>query len=477
MRKFKTITSELAIVSALALMGFAPAAWAQEASNASNGFASDVVDFLNGPGFPGPLSPLGDTLHAAGFKPTLNMIAVDINDGTMGRQQGKHESLMMFNVGMDADLQKVVGLNGSAVHFRYLFVPGPHDNGNLFGSYGGDSIVGNSGPFIPYVSHLTKFTWEQKFLGDRLDIEGGKDNAGEHFAKPLCNGGFLCQGLSLQDGAGFAPPPYANLSGRVAYQVVPEVTAQVGYYRYNPLFPFTKGWEGVTGSATIPSAYGPGGNDLYVVHPNVGMYLGNVVYETTYATDPYPKHYELMLYHNDGPQTDPYTSQTHKGTNGMYLGARQTVWREQGNSGAPRPMAVSLYSSWYTSFDSKFGVHAAYGLQNEVDAGVILDAPFASRPFDSYSAKVIWHNLSSDEEKWLKSFNTNYTNGPNEVGVGVDANFMVAGSAILNPWVLYVMNPNVLQATENGVPTIGNPKNGVAFGVNLVVLLDKMLGL
>lgn len=497
MRTIRTKAPELAVISVLAWAMWAPASGAEEAQpvsvpaeatadpetgtaagsgapdGADRGFGSAVADFLNGPGVPGPLSPLGEALHSAGFKPVLNLVGMDIHDLSMGETRGKHESLMLLTAGLDTDLQTLAGLHGSTVHFRYLYVPGPHDNGDLFGSYGGDSIVGNAGPFIPYVSHLTKFTWEQRLLDDRLDVEIGKSNAADSFAKPLCNQPFLCQGLSLQDSVGFAPPPYPNWSGRVAYDILPELTAQVGYWRYNTKFPFSRGWEGWSGTVDLPARFG----SAHISHPNVGLYLGNLVYQTTYKTDSYPKYYELMLYHNDGEQTDPYTGATHKGTDGMYIGGRQTVWRERGDSGAPRPTAVSVYSSLYASFDDHQGVSSALGLKHELDTGVTLEAPFASRPFDSYSLRFLWHRLTDGEVSYLRAYNTNYTRGADEMAAGVDANFMLAGSVIFSPWALYVWNPNTLQATQNGVSYNGNPKSGFAVGGTVVVLLDKILGL
>lgn len=488
MRTPRTKTSKLTIISALALVAFVPALAAQEAPSAvvspdsslvpgkaaGSDFGSDVVDFLNGPGVPGPLSPLGETLHATGFKPILNMIAVDINNGGVGYETGKHESLMLFNVGLDTDLQKLVGLNGATVHFNYLYVPGPHDNGNFFGNYGADSLVGNAGPFIPYVSHMTQFTWEQKLFDERLDLEAGKANAGNYFAKSLCNQGFVCQGISLQDGVGFAPPPYSNVGARAAYKVTPEVTAQVGFWQFNTAFPFSRGWsEGWTGSVNTPAAFG----SQHIVHPNQSLYLGNVTYETTYKTDRYPRYYELMFYHNDGTQIDMSTGNTHSGSNGIYVGGRQTVWREAGESPAPRPTAVSVYSSLYASFDPNAGRNGVRSAQDELDAGVILEGPFHSRPFDSYSLKFIWQHVSPSQQRAMQAANTNYTVGPDEKAFGVDANFPLAGSVILAPWALYVLDPNALQSTENGAHYNGNPKSGVAFGVNVVVLLDKMLGL
>ncbi|MDH6267828.1 porin [Rhizobium sp. SG_E_25_P2] len=420
---------------------------------------SSFIDILNGHVPPGPLAPLGKTLRNRGIQLEFNIIDIMVANPSMGLKTGQYENVTLYDAGVDLDLEKLMELNGSTLHFHYLYVPEPHNNGT-FGSYAGDSLIGNSGPYIPEKWHLRQFAWEQRLLDDRLDISFGIDQASNYFALPLCNQPFLCQLGGLQTGVGMNPPPYSNYGARAAYSFTPEWTAQVGFWRSNTAFPFTNGWEGWNGEVTLP-------NGVVLDEPNNSLYLANLVYKTTPATDPYPKYYEAMFYHNDGDQTDLHTGKTHSGTNGAYVGGRQTIWRE---SEDPTAASVSLYSSLYASFDQENN----YGLQHELNAGVTLSGPFSSRPFDSYSLKVIWDRLTPDAGAYLKEANTGtYTNGRDEVAIGVDANFVIAGSLIFQPWANYVINPNTLQN-----PTAsGDPKTGFAIGFNLVSLAGKAIGL
>jgi porin len=477
----------LAALSALALLAAAPAMAAPDGQSATGGQAegaalstpagdsglgSQFIDFLNQDQGVGPLAPVGEKLRSWGLTPSLAMVQIMLGNPSMGEHVGHYETVTIFDVGLDADLERLAGLHGATLHTDYFFVPPPYDNGNIFGGYGGDSLIGNAGPYIPRTSHLTQLTWEQKLLGDRLDVEVGKSNSLKYFAKPLCNQDFLCQTSSLQTSVGMNPPPYANYGARIAYGITPDITAQVGYWKSNTAFPFTNGWDGWNGSVHLP-------NGVTDAHPNTNLYLANLVYQTTYDTDPYPRKYELMVYYNDGEQTDLYTGSTHKGTDGMYVGGRQTVWRADGGTEkTAHPTAVSLYGSFYTTFDQQnnSGLNSS-GLQSELNAGAILEAPFASRPLDTYSVKVLWDRVTNDAQSYLKYENTlaggTYTAGPDEVAFGLDANLMLAGDVIAQPWVMYVCDPNTLQNPYYA----GTPKSGVAIGMNVVVLLGKMLGI
>lgn len=424
-----------------------------------SGSGSGFIDFINGDTGPGPLAPYSKKLRDAGITFDLNMLNIYVGNPSMGQKTGQYENVTLFDAGIDLDLEKLIDLPGSTVRFHYLYVPWTYNSGT-FGTYGGDSLIGNSGPYIPDEWHLRQFIWEQKLFDNRLETSFGIDQAANYFAAPLCNQPFLCQLGSLQHGVGFNPPPYANWSARAAYHFTPEWTAQVGFWRSNTAFPFTNGWEGWNGKVTLPSGY-------VLEEANESLYLANLVYQTTPKTDLYPRHYEAMFYHNDGQQSSLSTGKTHDGTNGMYLGARQTVWRE---SDDPTATSVSLYASLYASFDRENG----YGLQNELDAGITINGPFASRPYDSYSLKFVWNRLTNDAQSYLKTSNLGrYTVGRDEMSIGVDANFVLAGDVIFQPWVNYVWNTNSLQN-----PTAsGNPKDGIAAGFTLVVLLGKTLGL
>lgn len=418
----------------------------------------NFLDRLAGHDAPGPLTPLGERLRDIGVTPQLNMLNVLISNPSVGQVTGKYERVTIFGMGFDLDLERMAGLSGSSIHFLQLYVPSPYNTGT-FGAYAGDSLIGRAGPYIPKEWHLSRLNWEQKLFDDRLEAAIGVDQAGNHFAIPLCNQGFLCQG-SLPAAVGINPPPYSNLSARLAYRFTPEWTAQLGFWRDNEAFPFSTGWEGWDGDVT-----GPGG--VRIEDPNSSLYLANLVYETRPENDPYPRRYEVMLYYNDADQTNPATGDRHKGTSGIYLGGRQTVWRA-----SPEPTATSLgiYGSLYASFDRD----NSYGLGHELNAGLILQGPFASRPFDSYSLKFIWHHLTDAGQSHLIDSNTgNYTVGPDEYLVGIDANFVLGGHTIVQPWVTYAWNVN----TALNPVYRGNPKDGWGIGVNLMVRLDKILGL
>ncbi|WP_180966850.1 carbohydrate porin [Cohaesibacter celericrescens] len=420
---------------------------------------SGLVDYLNGPGVPGPLAPLGEKLHEVGITPRISMLNILLANPSMGQETGKHERVTIFNLGFDTDLEKLVGLPGSTVRFQSLYVPDPFNIGT-FGAAAGDSFIGHSGPYIPKQWHLNQLTFEQKLFDDRFEAAFGVDNAGNYFGKALCNQSFLCQGASLQDGVGMNPPPYSNWSARASYDLTPEWTAQVGFWRDNSAFPFSTGWEGWSGSVTAP-------NGAKIVDPNSSLYLANLVYETTAQTDLYPKRYEAMLYYNDAEQTNPNTGEKHDGTSGIYIGGRQTVWRQDET---PTSTSLSLYASMYASFDQD----NSFGLGSEVDAGVILQGPFESRPFDSYSLKFAWNHLTDDEQSYLEAQNTGtYTVGPDQFMMGVDANFMLAGNTIVQPWANYTWNVNTFENPSYS----GDPDDGFSVGVNMVLLLDKALGL
>ncbi|WP_124800579.1 carbohydrate porin [Paraburkholderia phosphatilytica] len=403
----------------------------------------------------GPLSGLGATLNAWGFTPVLNLVQMYLGNPNVGQQTGNHEALTFISAGGDFDLQKIAGFNGATIHFQQLWVPFTNDL--AWGTKAGDILAGQPGPYVPQVSHLALFTWEQKAFGDRLDFEVGKSNPGLYFAAPVCNQGFGCQSAILQDNAGMNPPIYSNWGGRVRYNFTPAISVQAGVWRSNPAFPFTNGWEW-TDSV-----------------PDSNTYLANAVYRTTYQTDPYPKSYELMLYYNTATQTDPFTAATHKGTSGLYFGGRQVVYRpDGGQSSIDDPTALSVFGTVTSSFDS----HASRGLAMQGSAGLILEAPFRSRPHDSYSVSFNWVTVTPHEQDYLQQQNlaaggTGYTVGRTETGLRLDANIAVTRSIVLSPYVMRTWNTN----TWGNPAYAGTPKNGYVFGVLASVFFDKMLGL
>nr|WP_319515073.1 carbohydrate porin [uncultured Cohaesibacter sp.] len=443
-------STTIAVVSSVLLCS---TSFAQSAPNSnsedSGGFVSRLIDYINGPGVPGPLSSVGEKLHEKGIKPVLVISNNFMTNPSLGLVKGKTERVTTVSYGADLDLEKLLGFKGSSFHVMGQYNMWTHGS-EAFANAVGDSIIGHAAPFAPTDERLTKLTFEQKLFDGRFDFEVGIDNASSHFGTPVCNTPFLCQNSVTQFYNGINPPPFGNYGARVAYKLTPEVTAQAGYYRTNLNFPFSHGWEGWDGKVTLPN-----GEE---VETNYNLFLASVSYDTTLQTDLYPTHLEAMIYYNDTDFSSPKTPEVYDSMTGIYLGAKQTIWRQ---SDEPTATSIALYSSLFADFGEGDDVNS------ELDAGVIFQGLFHDRPFDSYSAKFIWNHLSDDYASYAN------VGSQDEFSAGVDANLVLAGNTILQPWAMYTWNTN---KAMNPTST-ATADDGWAVGVNAIFLLDRALGL
>jgi len=401
----------------------------------------------------GPLASIGQAANSVGLYPNLVFVQLATANPDMGQQTGNSEFVSIINMGADADLQKMLGLNGSSIHFQEFLVP--EDSDLAYGGQAGDVIAGNPGPFIPWIAHLQRFTLEQTFLNGSLFVEGGKSNAGDYFAQAACDQPFGCLSTTtmIQQNAGFAPPPYANWSARGGYHFSPALTAQIGTWNYDVAFPFSNGWT--------PSHLGA---------PSGHVYLADLSYKTDPHAALYPSAYEAMFYRNTLTQHDPLTGKATDGDEGIYLSGKQTFWRA-----SPSPLSTSL--SAFATDVTELNANTGNGLKNTVDAGLSVQGLFPSRPFDTYGVKATWVQLTSDEQKFLQNtqtaINGSYAPGAGEYGVGVDATFVISPSLIFQPFATYVIDDNAW-----GNPTSTHkPQDGVNVGGTFVVVLGQMLGL
>ncbi|MFT4190632.1 MAG: carbohydrate porin [Comamonas sp.] len=416
-----------------------------------------------------PLAGAGRWLNDHGITPHLGLTYMAYGNPSTGLYTGKSEALALFSAGADFDLSKIAGIPGGTLHFEQLYVPYTH---NLsYGQQVGGVLAGDIGPYIPGVSHLTLFTYEQKLLDNRLSLEAGKSNAGNYFALPLCNVPVTCVNSLLQKTAGFNPPPYANWSARASYDFTPALRAQVGAWRSDASFPFTNGWER-RGVGTLSTSY-----------------LGNVVYRTDASMDRYPRTYEALLFYNNGTQTNPYyttagTSQlvdtvsaarTSEGAGGFYLGAKQTFWRaDGGSSDNPSPTTLAAWASLTHTFNPD----ATAGIATMGRTGLILSAPWRSRPFDSYGLSLGWSQLTRAKQRLLidsqeEAGGSTYGISRNEYSLTLDANFVLDRGVILSPYAMRVWNASSYANASTG----SLPRDGWAVGLLLHVQLEDWLGL
>jgi porin len=416
-----------------------------------------------------PLEAQGQWLNDHGVRPKLSMTQIYLSNPSVGLKTASHESLTIFALGGDIDLQKIAHLQGAAIHFEQLYVPW---TSNLtYGAQVGDVIAGKPGPYVPEVSHLSLFTFEQKLLDNKLSLEVGKSNASNYFALPLCNVPLGCVNSILQDTAAINPPPYANWSARVGYDFTPALRAQVGAWRSSNAYPFTNGWER-NSDGDLSTAY-----------------LANLAYRTDYRMEAYPTSFEILGFHHTGEQTDPYYTINHtskvldpdvapatsEGVSGFYLGGKKTVWRQDGGiTSDPNPTAVAAYTSLTHTLEADNGT----GVGTLGNAGLILSAPFKSRPFDTYSANFNWAQLTSRQQRFLEEAHEAsgggvYRPGRNEYAVSVDANFILTDSVVISPFIIRTWGASSWLNPYTSV----NPRDGYAAGLLFHVQFDEMLGL
>lgn len=414
----------------------------------------------------------GAWLADHGIRPQIALTEIYLTNPSAGAQTGKDTALTLFSAGAAFDLQRLFGWRGGTFHFEELFVPFTH---NLsYGTQVGDLLAGKPGPYIPKVSHLTLFTLEQK-LGERLTVEAGKSNAGSYFAQPLCNVALSCVNAILQDNAGFNPPPYANWGARASYDFSHALRAQLGAWRSNNAYPFTNGWERSTGDS---------GGSLSSV------YLADLAYRTDFTMEAYPQTWEVLLFHNNRTQENPYYTTTgssqlvdsegiarsDKGLDGYYLGGRKTFWRADGGTATTLPPTAM---SGFASFTHNIGEDIGNGVASQASAGMILAAPWARRPFDSYSLNLSWAQLTRSEQRLLQDAYTasggvgEYRSPREEFSLGVDANFVLARGLVFSGAVAHVWNANNWLS-----PYVATqPRDGYSVQLVLHLQVDQWLGL
>lgn len=423
-----------------------------------------------------PLAAQGRWLKDHGISPHIGMTELYLSNPGTGLKTGSTSSVTFFDIGADFDMQEIAGLNGGIVHFQELYAPWVS---NLdFGPEAGDPLIGEPSPYVPKTSHLTLFTYEQRFLDDRLTLEAGKSNAGNYFALPLCNVPLGCVNVILQDAAAFNPPPYANWGARVAYDFTPQWRGQLGAWRSNNAYPFTNGWE---------RAEGDSGGTLSTT------YLADLAYRTDFGMSRYPESIELLGFHNNGEQTDPYHTvngssrvtdpaapRTSDGITGAYLGVKKTFWRLDGGQTADsHPTALSGYLAYTHLFDTDAGSGMSNGITRQANMGFILSAPWRSHPLDSYSLHMNWVHQSSDSQRYLEEAHQlatgggSYSPANDEFTLNLDANIFLGDSVIVSPFVARTFN----SSSKLNPYYTDNPKDGIAAGIVIRVQFDQLLGL
>lgn len=418
------------------------------------------------------LTDAGSWLSGHGITPHLIASQNWLGSINAGITPNKQQSITMLMAGADLDLGRMNFIPGANIHFMQLWVPWVH--GLNYGGDVGSLLAGNPPPYIPKVAHLLRFTWEQKLLDDRLEIEAGKSNPGSFFGASNCNVAMSCVNTVLAETAGFAAPPYAGWGLRTGYNFTPEIKSNIGVWRTYQAYPFTNGWEG-------------NNDDLGT---GITIMMANVTRKTTWQKEAYPFNWEVLGFHNFKDYSDVYYTENgtskvydssspakkHTGVSGFYLSASKAFWRRDGGSDLsnPSPSALSLHGS----VTQAFSPYGNQGISTMADTGVTWSAPWQSRPFDSYGVFFRWAKLSDSEQRYLQDqYNVLGGSGwnvpGNEYQLGLDASIMLTPEVNLQMTGARTWSLNTYQ---NPYTTV-SPRSGYTFWLQLNVMVDKLLGL
>ncbi|TLV10718.1 carbohydrate porin [Klebsiella indica] len=419
-----------------------------------------------------PLSDTGKWLTDHGVQ--LHLMASENWLGSLGAGSitDKRESFTLLTAGADFDLDKMGLIPGGSIHIMQLWVPFTH---NIeYGNQVGSLLAGNPPSYLPKVAHLMRFTYEQKLLDDRLELEAGKSNPDLNFGLNYCNVYISCINTLLNDTAVMGAVPYAGWGARIGWNFTPNLKSNIGIWRTYQAYPFTSGWEW--------------GNDSN--NSGTTLLLANLNRHITWQEEPYPFNWEILAFHNLKKYDDPYYTvngtskvfdtesavRTHTGVSGFYITANKTFWRRDGGSDPsnPSPEALSVHGSLAQAMKH----YGDQGITTFADLGVTWNAPWQSRPQDSYGVFFRWGRLSDSKQRYLQdefiaAGGSGWQEPQNEYQLGLDASLMLTPEINIQMSGARTWRLNTYQYAY----TASSPRSGYTFWLQLNVMIDKLLGL
>ena len=411
----------------------------------------------------GPLATFADKAADEGF--VFHAISADFFEAnpTAGLQPGHVENSTYNILGVDYDLSKRMGLAGASLHYETTIFTF-NRNFPFLGQIG-DTMLGFQGTQNPKAATISVATFEQKWLGDRLDFEIGRTNAVRYYGLPQCQSLDSCFQDILYYNAGFVSPQYSVYGANLSYRITPDLYVQAG-------------------------AFGDDGN------PRIGYDIDQEVYKgvlgiaeigrrTSFADDLYPSGVALTGFFNTSPHADlnrftPLTptpaigAQTIDGTSGAVLQAQKIVWRADGGRNAEdaNPTALNLYASAGTGLDSTQPILA------HIFAGATLQSPFAGRPADRVGVKFSYERINSNYAQYLAAANfvaggTGAPFNPNKYVAELNAHIQLPAGLAFEPVFQYAVNLNSFYNPATAL----RPRDGIYVCGVLIIPVGALLGL
>lgn len=282
--------------------------------------------------------------------------------------------------GADLDMGKLAGIEGGKMHITFARYYGHSVALNDIGTI--QKIQGYWYPKRQW--ELAQFSWEQQFSDSHINVLAGRLNATWQFARSTYGCRFVsapdCPFQLTNTTGGFTGFPYVNWGARVKYQ--PDARyVSIGAFEINP-------------ERRNNNGVNLGLND------STGVLIPiEAGYETSFATDPYPKHLKFGGWYNSAPFTDPELNAKglHRGLVGgaarSYDGGRYGVY-VLGDKVVykPDPTTNTRNLAVFGSLTGPLDNAETYTLQ--ATGGFLWTGLSAARPTDSLGFQATWFRFS-----------------------------------------------------------------------------------
>lgn len=361
---------------------------------------------------------------------------------------------LFFNLFVDLDLEKLVGIPGGQIHLAQSYAP-TATNVN-YGLKLGD-VFGATAPFIPRKLRLTRLTYEQHLFDDTIELEVGRSNPATYFMQSPCSFRMTCWNPMLMFDARAYAMPFAYWSATGRYNLNDNTYIQAGTWWLNPMVPFGSGWGW--------------GHE----HSDGNLYLLQIGRTTHFGEVAYPGHYDLTYYYTSVPQPNPADpSEVKDYAHGLMFEFYQTIYRADGgrNLAATNPTRLTLEGGASASLTSA----ANGGIGAYAFIGINAAHMIPSRPRATFGVRLTWFHLNDAYQTFLQQAGMRsgspYHQSQDSFVLELNGHFVLMPGVSLHPWIDYVFNPSRYQ-----LPSATNhPQEGYLFGVGITFALGQLLG-
>jgi len=383
---------------------------------------------------------------------------------TGGVYQGSR-NVGQFYVGADLDLAKMFGWSGASFHVTVYRDYGLSLNALDTGTYTKQQYIYKN----PYPRwHLGLFSYEQKALDDRLDIQVGRLGSTTYFGHLVVNCQFISANTCgeprmLVSETGLSLLPSATWGGNVKYKTTENTYVDVGAFEVNPEVQPSNGldWEIKHSTGyTVPLEFGWVNNNPRNVQFPFEL-KGGVYMSTAPLTevDTNTKGLPLGIYGGTA-------AIDHHVRDGFYLMGDKVIWRPDPDS----PRSFNVFGGWVQQLEQQEIMH------QQIYAGFVMTGPFASRPFDTLGLNVSSFQLTNGEQAYLAEERAKLGgsgwNARHQFAYDLTYSIHLVKGLELMPSVQYIVHPD-----NSAIPkTPILPRNLFAYAIGLRADIGVLMG-